>query len=135
MIPRYSLPEMSNVWSEDNTFDLWLKVEIAASQAWTDLGVVPAEDMDMLRAARFERATYDRIFEETKHDIVSFTRAVSESLGPESRWLHHGLTSNDVKDTGLGMQMAQAVDIIDAGVERLMGVLRRRAIEFRNTPC
>jgi adenylosuccinate lyase len=135
MIPRYSLPEMSNVWSDDNTYDLWLKVEIAASQAWTELGVVPAEDMEKLRSATFNRETYDRIFEETKHDLVSFTRAVSESLGPESRWIHHGLTSNDVKDTGLGMQMAQSVDIIDAGVERLMKVLKRRALEFRDTPC
>lgn len=135
MIPRYSLPEMSNVWSDDNTYDLWLKVEIAASQAWTELGVVPAEDMEKLRSATFNRATYDRIFEETKHDLVSFTRAVSESLGPESRWIHHGLTSNDVKDTGLGMQMAQSVDIVDAGVERLMKVLKRRALEFRDTPC
>ncbi len=135
MIPRYSRPEMSKVWSDDNTFKLWLQVEIAASQAWTDLGVVPAEDMVLLRNARFNREIYDRIFEETKHDIVSFTRAVSESLGPESRWIHHGLTSNDVKDTGLSMQMAQAVDIVDVGVSRLMDVLKRRAQEYRDVPC
>ena len=135
MIPRYSRPEMSNVWTDDNTFDLWLKVEIAASQAWTDMGVVPVTDMEKIRSARFNRSTYDRLFEETKHDIVSFTRAVSESLGPESRWIHHGLTSNDVKDTALGMQMAQAVDIIDAGVFGLMDVLQRRAVEFKQVPC
>ncbi len=135
MIPRYSRPEMSKVWSDDNTFDLWLQVEIAASQAWTDLGVVPTEDMEKIRGARFNRETYDRIFEETKHDIVSFTRAVSESLGPESRWIHHGLTSNDVKDTALGMQMTQAVDIVDTAVAGLMDVLKRRAVEFRDTPC
>ena len=135
MIPRYSLPEMSKVWSDDNTFDLWLQVEIAASQAWTDMGVVPAADMEKIRSAKFDRATYDRIFEETKHDIVSFTRAVSETMGPESRWIHHGLTSNDVKDTALGMQMTQAVDIIDRAVAKLMDVLKRRAIEFRDTPC
>ena len=135
MIPRYSLPEMSRVWSDEHMFDLWLKVEIAASQAWTDLGVVPPGDMEKLRNARFDRAAYDRIFEETKHDLVSFTRAVSESLGPESRWIHHGLTSNDVKDTALGMQMAEAIDIVDARIERFMEVLKRRAIEFRGTPC
>ena len=135
MIPRYSLPEMSNVWSDDNTFDLWLQVEIAASQAWTDMGVVPTADMEKIRSAKFNRATYDRIFDETKHDIVSFTRAVSETMGPESRWIHHGLTSNDVKDTALGMQMTQAVDIIDRAVTKLMDVLKRRAIEFRDTPC
>jgi adenylosuccinate lyase len=126
---------MSKVWSDDNTFDLWLKVEIAASQAWTELGVVPRADMEKLRNALFDRATYDRIFEETRHDLVSFTRAVSESLGPESRWIHHGLTSNDVKDTSLGMQMAQSMDIIDKGVVRLMEVLQRRATEFIDTPC
>ena len=120
MIPRYSRPEMSKVWSDDNTFDLWLQVEIAASQAWADMGVVPAEDMAKLHHARFDRAIYDRWFNETKHDIVSFTRAVSESLGPESRWIHHGLTSNDVKDTALGMQMAQACDIVDADIVRLI---------------
>lgn len=135
MIPRYSLPEMSNVWSDDNTFDLWLQVEIAASQAWTDMGVVPADDMDKIRTAKFSRESYDRLFDETKHDLVSFTRAVAESLGPESRWIHHGLTSNDVKDTALGMQMTQAVDIVDAGVVALMDVLKRRAAEFRKTPC
>ncbi len=125
---------MSKVWSDGNTFDLWLQVEIAASQAWTELGVVPEADMEKIRAATFNRAVYDRIFEETKHDIVSFTRAVSESMGSESRWIHHGLTSNDVKDTALGMQMTQAVDIVDAGVARLMEVLQRRAVEFRDTP-
>ncbi len=126
---------MSNVWSDDNTFDLWLQVEIAASQAWTDMGVVPADDMDKIRTAKFSRESYDRLFDETKHDLVSFTRAVAESLGPESRWIHHGLTSNDVKDTALGMQMTQAVDIVDAGVVALMDVLKRRAAEFRKTPC
>lgn len=134
MIPRYSRPEMSKVWSDDNTFELWLQVEIAASQAWTDLGVVPAEDMEKIRSATFNRETYDRIFDETKHDLVSFTRAVSESLGHESRWIHHGLTSNDVKDTSLGMQMTQAVDIVDAGVTGLMEVLKRRALELKDTP-
>ena len=90
---------MSGIWSEDNSFDLWLKVEIAASQAWTDQGVVPKSDMAKIRNAKFDRAAYDRLFEETKHDLVSFTQAMGESLGPERLWIHHGLTSNDVKDT------------------------------------
>ena len=135
MIPRYSRPEMSAIWSEDNSFELWLKVEIAASQGWTDLGVVPEEDMAKIRHARFDRSAYDLIFEETKHDIVSFTRAVSGSLGPESRWVHHGLTSNDVKDTALSMQLAQSCDLIDTGIVALLNALRVRAIEFKNTPC
>ena len=126
---------MSAIWSDDNNFDLWLKVEIAAAQAWTDQGVIPEDDMVKIRAASFDRSAYDRWFDETKHDLVSFTRAVGESLGPEGRWLHHGLTSNDVKDTALSMQMAQSCDLLDRGLVELLNALRIRAIEFKNTPC
>ncbi len=135
MIPRYSRPEMSAIWSEDNAFDLWLKVEIAASQAWCDEGVVPESDMEKIRGAKFDRAAYDRWFDETKHDIVSFTRSLGESLGDESRWVHHGLTSNDVKDTALSMQLAQSCDLLDRGLVELLNALRVRAIEHKNTPC
>lgn len=135
MIARYSRPEMSGIWSEDNSFDLWLKVEISASQAWTDQGVVPKSDMAKIRNAKFDRAAYDRLFEETKHDLVSFTQAMGESLGPERRWVHHGLTSNDVKDTALSMQLAQSCDLLDRIIVDLLNALRIRAIEFKHTPC
>ena len=135
MIPRYSRPEMNAIWSEDNAFELWLQVEIAASQAWTDEGVVPEEDMAKIRNAKFVRSAYDRWFDETKHDIVSFTRAVGESLGEEKRWVHHGLTSNDVKDTALSMQLAQSCDLLDKGLVELLNALQTRAIEHKNTPC
>ena len=135
MIARYSRHEMSGIWSEDNSFDLWLKVEIAASQAWTDQGVVPKSDMAKIRNAKFDRAAYDRLFEETKHDLVSFTQAMGESLGPERRWVHHGLTSNDVKDTALSMQLAQSCDLLDRVIVDLLNALRIRAIEFKHTPC
>ena len=135
MIPRYSRPEMTKVWSDENMYGIWLDIEIAASQAWTTMGVVPQSDMDLIRNATFDRATYDRIFDETKHDLVSFTRAVGESLGAEGRWIHHGLTSNDVKDTALSMQLAQSCDLLDRGVVELLNALRVRAIEFKNTPC
>ena len=135
MIARYSRPEMSGIWSEDNSFDLWLKVEISASQAWTDQGVVPKSDMAKIRNAKFDRAAYDRLFEETKHDLVSFTQAMGESLGPERRWVHHGLTSNDVKDTALSMQLAQSCDLLDRVIVDLLNALRIRAIEFKHTPC
>ena len=135
MIARYSRPEMSGIWSEDNSFDLWLKVEIAASQAWTDQGVVPKSGMAKIRNAKFDRAAYDRLFEETKHDLVSFTQAMGESLGPERRWVHHGLTSNDVKDTALSMQLAQSCDLLDRVIVDLLNALRIRAIEFKHTPC
>ena len=135
MIERYSRPKMKKVWSETSMYELWLRVEIAASQAWAELGVVPSEDMAKIRHAKFDQALYDKWFEETKHDVVSFTRAVTDSLGPEGRWIHHGLTSNDVKDTALSLQMVQAVDLIHADIDRLMEVLQSRAEEFANTPC
>jgi adenylosuccinate lyase len=135
VIDRYSRPAMKKVWSDDNTFALWLRVEIAASQAWADLGTVPQEDMDLIRHATFNRASYDKWFDETKHDVVSFTRAVSESLGPESRWIHYGLTSNDVKDTALAMQMTEACDLVDAEVVRLMDALNKQAMVYKDTPC
>jgi len=135
VIPRYARPEMNAIWSEDNAFDLWLQVEIAASQAWTDQGVVPAEDMAKIRHAKFDRSAYDRWFDETKHDIVSFTRAVGESLGTESRWVHHGLTSNDVKDTALSMQLTQSCDLLDRGLVELLNALQSQAIKYKNTPC
>jgi adenylosuccinate lyase len=126
---------MDAIWSENNAYELWLQVEIAASEAWTNEGVVPEKDMAKIRNARFDRAAYDRWFDETKHDLVSFTRAVGESLGPESRWVHHGLTSNDVKDTALSMQLAQSCDLLDRGLVELLNALRTRAIEHKNTPC
>lgn len=135
MYYRYERERMKAVWSEDNMFDLWLKVEIAASVAWAGLGVVPQEDADKIRKATFDRALYDKWFEETRHDVVSFTRSVTPSLGAEGRWIHHGLTSNDVKDTALSLQMVQATDEIDAGIDRCMVVLQRRAEEFSATPC
>lgn len=135
MIERYSREAMKAVWSEDAAFDLWLKVEVAATVAWSELGVVPKEDAEKIRGARFDRALYDKWFEETKHDVVSFTRAVTPSLGPEGRWVHHGLTSNDVKDTALSLQLVAAVDLIDAEVERCMGAVKTRAEELAYTPC
>ena len=126
---------MNAIWSEDNAFDLWLQVEIAASQAWTDQGIVPVEDMAKIRHATFDRNAYDRWFCETKHDIVSFTRAVGESLGKEKRWVHHGLTSNDVKDTALSMQLTQSCDLLDNGVVELLNALQSQAIKYKNTPC
>ena len=135
MIPRYSRPEMNAIWTEDNSFDLWLMVEIAACEAWTEQGVVPEQDMVKIRDAKFDRSIYDKWFEETKHDIVSFTRAVGESLGVEGRWIHHGLTSNDVKDTALSLQLVQSCDLLDRGVVGLLNALDKRAIEFKETPC
>ena len=135
VIPRYSRPEMTRIWSEEHQFDLWLKVEVAACEAWSNLGVISDADIRKIRNAAFSREEYDRQFEETRHDLVSFTRAVATSLGDEGRWIHHGLTSNDVKDTALAMQMSDATSLIVQGIDALMSALAMRAAEFKHTLC
>lgn len=136
MIPRYSRPEMSAVWTEENKFGAYLKVEIEAAAAWSQLGVIPAEDVQKLR----DKATFDvqRIYEiekETRHDIVAFTRAVSESLGDEKKWVHYGLTSTDVVDTANGYLIKQANNILRKDLSRFTEILKKRAYEFKDTPC
>ena len=126
---------MSRIWSEDHQFDLWLEVEIAACDAWSTLGIIDDDDMAKIRDAKFSRAEYDRQFEETRHDLVSFTRAVATSLGDEGRWIHHGLTSNDVKDTALAMQMSDSTGLLISGIDALMSALATRAVEFKRTLC
>ncbi|MBQ6612306.1 MAG: adenylosuccinate lyase [Alistipes sp.] len=136
MIARYSREIMRNVWTEQNKFDAYLRVEILASEAWSQLGVVPKEDVEKL----WKNATFDvnRIYEieeQTRHDIVAFTRAVSESLGEERKWVHYGLTSTDVVDTANGYLLKQANAILLDDIEKMLEVLRKRAIEFKATPC
>ncbi len=136
MIPRYSRPEMSAVWTEENKFGAYLKVEIEAAAAWSELGVIPREDVEKLR----EKASFDvqRIYEiekETRHDIVAFTRTVSESLGDEKKWVHYGLTSTDVVDTANGYLLKQANNIIRKDLQRFIEILKKRAYEFKDTPC
>lgn len=136
MIERYSRDEMRRVWTEENKFNAYLKVEILAAEAWCELGVIPRQDIDKL----YERAKFDidRIKEielQTRHDIVAFTRAVSESLGEERKWIHYGLTSTDVVDTANGYLLKQANDIIRKDLEKLVEILKKRAIEFKYLPC
>jgi adenylosuccinate lyase len=129
MIPRYARPEMTAVWSDERKFELWLKVEIAAVQAWGDEGVVPAEDVaNVVANARVDVPAVMRYIEETHHDVTAFLRSVADSLGQESRWVHYGLTSNDVWDTATCLQMLEALDLIEAGVIRLREVIARHAL-------
>jgi adenylosuccinate lyase len=139
MIPRYTRPEMGRIWSDQNKFQQWLEVELAASEALAELGVVPDEAARMLRAhAGFD---VDRIFEiekEVKHDVIAFTTAVAESMAAAghadaSRWLHYGLTSNDVVDTAQALLLRQASAIVLRGLEALRAALKRRALEFQRT--
>ncbi|WP_322906630.1 adenylosuccinate lyase [Paenibacillus campi] len=135
MIERYSRPEMRNIWSEENKFKAWLEVEICACEAWAELGVIPHEDVAKLRAnASFD---IDRIYEieqETRHDVIAFTRAVSESLGEERKWVHYGLTSTDVVDTALGYLLRQANEILERDIVHFIEILKEKALAYKNTP-
>ncbi len=135
MIPRYSRKKISQIWSEKQAYDYWLKVELAACEAWHELGVIPKDDLDKIKKIKFNQKIYNKYFEETKHDIVSFLKAISENLGDESRWIHHGLTSNDVKDTGLSLQLRDSINHIELQISDLMDSLKKRAIEEIDTPC
>lgn len=134
MIERYTRPEMASIWTEQNKFQAWLEVEILSCEAWAELGVIPKEDVKVLR----ENASFniDRIYEieqETRHDVIAFTRAVSETLGPERKWVHYGLTSTDVVDTALGYLLRQANEILDKDIQNFIEILRNKAIEHRDT--
>ena len=134
MIERYTRPEMGAIWTEENRFKAWLEVEILACEAWSELGAIPKEDVKALR----ENATFDvnrikEIEEETRHDVVAFTRAVSETLGSERKWVHYGLTSTDVVDTALSYLLKQANDISLADVERFITILEEKAKTHKYT--
>ena len=136
MIQRYSRKVMRDVWTEENKFSAYLEVETLSCEAWSKLGVIPAEDVEKIRAnARFEVARIQEIEEQTRHDVVAFTRAVSESLGEERKWVHYGLTSTDVVDTANGYLIKQANAILLKDLEEFLEVLRHRAVEFKSTPC
>ena len=135
MISRYTRPEMGRIWSEENRFRQWLAVELAATDALAEAGLVPKGAARVIRLkADFDLPRIHEIEAEVKHDVIAFTTAVAEKVGPESRWLHYGLTSNDVVDTAQALQLKSASAIIVAGLKRLREVLRRRAFEFKDTP-
>lgn len=136
MIERYGRDIMRRVWTEENKFNAYLKVELLAAEAWSKLGVVPEEDVALLN----EKATFniDRIKEielQTRHDIVAFTRTVSESLGEERKWIHYGLTSTDVVDTANGYLFRQANEILLEDLEKYIAMLGRQAEKYKYTPC
>jgi adenylosuccinate lyase len=135
MIPRYSRPEMARIWSDENRFAAWLKVEIAATEALAEAGIVPREALSAIKSkARFDVARIDAIEKEVQHDVIAFVSDVAESVGPEGRWLHYGLTSSDVVDTALAMLMRDACDLIALDVTALMDAVRERAFPHKDTP-
>ena len=134
MIPRYTRPEMGAIWSDARRYETWLEVELAATDALAATGVVPAEDARTLRErAAFDIARIDEIEQTTQHDVIAFTTAVAEKVGPAARWLHFGLTSSDVLDTALALQMRQACDLILTDVDALLAAVKARAQEHKKT--
>ena len=135
MIARYTRPEMGHIWSDQNKFRTWLEVELAATETLAEAGLVPKSAAIAIREkGDFSLERIHEIEGEVKHDVIAFTTAVAEKVGPESRWLHYGLTSNDVVDTAQALLIKQASAIIREDLKKLRDVLRRRAWEFKDTP-
>ena len=134
MIERYSRPEMKRVWSDENKFAKWLEVEIAVCEAWAELGVIPREAVPKIKLARVNLKRMGEILKETHHDMTAFLGAVSESLGDEARFVHLGLTSSDVIDTALSLQMVEAAGILSQDIKGLISVLAEKAMKYKYTP-
>src|ERR671912_2385568 len=135
MIARYTHPEMGAIWSDQRRYETWLEVELAATDAMAEAGLVPREAAAELRAkGAFDVARIEEIERVTQHDVIAFTTAVAEKVGPSARWLHFGLTSSDVVDTAQALQLRDACDVIVTDLERLADAVRTRAAEHRQTP-
>jgi adenylosuccinate lyase len=141
MVPRYSRPEMTAIWSAENRYRIWWQVEVFAAEAMGKIGMIPAEDAATIRGAYDANAlgeidvpAIDEIEAVTKHDVIAFLTWAGEKLGPERRWLHQGMTSSDVLDTTLAVQLKQAADLLIKDIEELLAALKRRAFEHKLTP-
>jgi len=141
MVPRYSRPEMTAIWSAENRYRIWWQIEVFAAEAMGEIGMIPAEDAKTIRDAYGEDAlgeididAIDAIEAVTKHDVIAFLTWAGEKLGPERRWLHQGMTSSDVLDTALAVQLKQAADLLLQDIDQLLEVLKRRALEHKLTP-
>src|SRR6187549_1257666 len=135
MIQRYTNPEMGAIWSDRRRYETWLEVELAAADAMADAGIIPRADAAEMRAkADFDIARIEEIEAVTQHDVIAFTTAVAEKVGPAARWLHFGLTSSDVIDTAQAIQMCEACDLVLKNLDGLMAAVRDRAAEHRQTP-
>ena len=141
MVPRYSRPEMTAIWSSENRYCIWFAIEVFAAEAMGQVGMIPADDAKTIREAydrdvlgEIDVAAIDEIEAVTKHDVIAFLTWAGEKLGPERRWLHQGMTSSDVLDTALAVQLKQAADILIADLDRLLAALRKRAFEHKLTP-
>ena len=132
MIDRYSRPAMKRVWSDENKYGQWLQVELAVAEAWVEEGVIPEEDMARLRKAEYNHQRMMEIFETTRHDVTAFLTSITESLGPEGRWLHLGMTSSDMLDTAQGLQLVEAGDLLLKELDQAIQVLGEQAVKYKD---
>jgi adenylosuccinate lyase len=136
MIPRYSRSEMAAIWTPENRFRIWLEIEAHACDAQAELGVIPLEAARAVRErGTFEVKRIDEIERETKHDVIAFLTNLAEHVGPEARFVHQGMTSSDVLDTCLAVQLSRTADILLADIDAILAALKRRALEHKLTPC
>ena len=135
MIERYSRPQMAAIWTEEGKLDRWLAVEIAVVDAWAEAGRLPVADAEKVRKARYNIADVARYQAETHHDVTAFLRSVADSLGEEGRWVHLGLTSQDVWDTATALQLRDSATILETDLQALRVAVERRALEFKDTIC
>src|SRR5947199_4781961 len=133
MIERYSLPEMSAIWSATHKTDLWLKVELLVCEGWAREGIIPPDSLEKIRAARYNVQRMNEIEQETHHDLISFLRSIQEQLGPEGRFIHLGLTSSDVLDTGLAAQLKEAGILLTASLADLVQTVAQAAVQYKYT--
>ena len=133
MIDRYSRPAMKRVWSDENKYQKWLQVALAVCEAWAEEGMVPPEDMGRLRKAQYDHQRMMEIFETTRHDVTAFLTSITEGLGPEGRWLHLGLTSSDMVDTALGLQLTEAGALLLQDLDDAVEALREQSLKHKDT--
>src|SRR6201999_3209536 len=138
MIPRYARPEMTEIWSPETKFRIWFEIEAHATDALAELGVVPKEAAKKVwekgRDAKFDVAQIDAIEREVKHDVIAFLTHLAEIVGPEARFVHQGMTSSDVLDTCLNVQLVRAADLLLADLDKVLAALKKRAFEHKMTP-
>src|SRR5579862_3804440 len=138
MIPRYSRPQMAAIWSPETRFRIWFEIEAHAADALAELGVIPKEAAKTIwakgKAAQFDIARIDEIERVTKHDVIAFLTHLAEIVGPEARFVHQGMTSSDVLDTCLNVQLVRAADLLIADIDKVLAALKKRAFEHKMTP-
>ena len=133
MIDRYSRPKMKRIWSDENKYGKWLQVELAVCEAWTEEGVIPDEDMKKLRGAKYDHQLMTELFQRTRHDVTAFIGSVTHGLGDEGRWIHLGLTSSDVIDTALSLQMEEATKALLEDMDEALWAIRALALKYKDT--